>query len=78
MSAPASLYKLTDAQVYLCVAQSIQGDIMLNPIEKFKVAILHLNRAWNHWTNQKCPRSFTDCESLFSESCYVCLSIHQG
>ncbi len=21
---------------------------MLNPIEKFKVAILHLNRAWNH------------------------------
>ncbi len=22
---------------------------MLNPIEKFKVAILHLNRAWNHW-----------------------------
>ena len=26
---------------------------MLNPIEKFKVAILHLNRAWNHWS-QKC------------------------
>ncbi len=22
---------------------------MLNPIEKFKVAILHVNRAWNHW-----------------------------
>ena len=22
--------------------------IMLNPIEKFKVAILHLNRDWNH------------------------------
>ncbi len=22
---------------------------MLNPIEKFKVTILHLNRAWNHW-----------------------------
>ncbi len=21
---------------------------MLNPIEKFKVAILHLNRDWNH------------------------------
>ena len=21
----------------------------LNPIEKFKVTILHLNRAWNHW-----------------------------
>ena len=21
---------------------------MLNPIEKFKVAMLHLNRAWNH------------------------------
>ena len=55
--------------LYLCVAQSIKGDIMLrrfhtvffgtlrlffmekclNPIEKFKVAILHLNRDWNHW-----------------------------
>ena len=23
---------------------------MLNSIEKFKVAILHLNRDWNHWT----------------------------
>ena len=23
---------------------------MLNPIEKFKVAILHLNRACNHWS----------------------------
>ncbi len=23
---------------------------MLNPIEKFKVAILHLHRAWNHCT----------------------------
>ena len=22
---------------------------MLNPIEKFKVAILHLEREWNHW-----------------------------
>ena len=22
---------------------------MLNPIEKFKVAIFHLNRDWNHW-----------------------------
>ena len=22
--------------------------IMLNPIEKFRVAILHLNRDWNH------------------------------
>ncbi len=22
--------------------------IMLNPVEKFKVAILHLNRDWNH------------------------------
>ncbi len=39
---------LTDAQIYLCVTQSILRDIMLNPIEKFKVAILHLNRAWNH------------------------------
>ncbi len=25
---------------------------MLNPIEKFKVAILHLNRAWNHCRGQ--------------------------
>ncbi len=23
--------------------------IMLNPIEKFKSSILHLNRDWNHW-----------------------------
>ncbi len=41
----------TDAEIYLCVTQSIYGDIetlMLNSIEKFKVTILHLNRAWNH------------------------------
>ena len=25
---------------------------MLNPIEKFKVAILHLNRAWNHCSSR--------------------------
>ncbi len=40
---------VSDGEIYLCVAQSIQGDTMLNPIEKFKVAILHLNRDWNHW-----------------------------
>ncbi len=38
----------TDGDIYLCVAESIKGAIMLNPIEKLKVAILHLNRAWNH------------------------------
>ncbi len=27
----------------------VTAHIMLNPIEKFKVAILHLNRDWNHW-----------------------------
>ncbi len=36
----------TDAQIYLCVTQSIQLNITLNSIKKFKVAILHLNRAW--------------------------------
>ena len=25
---------------------------MLNPVEKFKVAILHLNRDWNHWIHE--------------------------
>ena len=29
---------------------SIYGAIMLNPIEKFKSSILHLNRDWNHWS----------------------------
>ena len=31
--------------------KKIKGDIKLNPIEKFKVSILHLNsnRAWNHF-----------------------------
>ncbi len=45
-------YALTDSQIYLiCVTQSIQGAIMLNPIEKFKVAIiLHMKRDWNHCT----------------------------
>ncbi len=27
----------TNVQIYLCVAQSTYGDVMLNPIEKFKV-----------------------------------------
>ncbi len=40
--------QISDALIYLCVTQSISGDVMLNPNEKFKVAILHLNRAWNH------------------------------
>ncbi len=39
---------ITDGEIYLCVTQSIYGAIMLNPIEKFKVAILHLNRDWSH------------------------------
>ena len=42
------LRQITDKEIYLCVTQSVQGAIMLNPIEKFKVAILHLNRDWNH------------------------------
>ena len=40
--------ELTDGEIYLCVTQSIYGATMLNPIEKVKVAILHLNRGWNH------------------------------
>ncbi len=42
------LKDFTDGEIYLCVTQSIYGDVMLNRIEKFKVAILHLNRDWNH------------------------------
>ena len=36
--------------IYLCVTQSIEGDIMLNPTEKFKVTILHMNKVklWFH------------------------------
>ncbi len=30
--------QITDAKFYLCVTRSIYRDIMLNPIEKFKVA----------------------------------------
>ncbi len=33
---------------------------MLNPIERFKVAILHLNRNWNH------------CYGDFSFSTFIC------
>ncbi len=36
---------------------------MLNPIEKFKVAILHLNRDWNHWNGGSGADS-DDCPSL--------------
>ncbi len=43
------IFQISDGEIYLCVTQSILGAIMLNPIEKFKVAILHLNRDWNHW-----------------------------
>ena len=48
LSCLKELYDITYAQIYLCVTQSIQGDVMLNPIEKLKLAILHLNGAWNH------------------------------
>ncbi len=37
---------LMERSIY--VYHSPYKEIMLNPIEKFKVAILHLNRAWNH------------------------------
>ena len=43
-----SILYISDGEIYLWVTQSIYGDVMLNPIEKFKVAILHLNRDWNH------------------------------
>ncbi len=47
---------------------------MLNPIEKFKVTILHLNRDWNHCY-------FLDpvvlCyQTLFSQSHITCFIIH--
>ncbi len=39
---------LSDAEIFLCVTQSIKGDVRLNSIEKSKVAILHTNRDRNH------------------------------
>ena len=40
---------------------SICGVITLNPIEKFKSSILHLNRDWNHWSpiQLQCISSYT-------------------
>ncbi len=46
-------WDISDGEVYLCVAQSIKGDVMLNPIEKFKRSILHLNRSLHHWHIQQ-------------------------
>ena len=43
----------TDWEIYLLVTQSIQGAMILNPIEKFKFAILHQNRDCNHWNRLK-------------------------
>ncbi len=37
---------------------------MLNPIEKFKVTILHLNRVWNHW----CVLTLAECAITNSEN----------
>ncbi len=30
---------------------------MLNPIEKFKCSIIHLNRDWNHWSGLSMPQN---------------------
>ncbi len=50
----AALGKAEPLANYLPVSRSIinirsYNHVMLNPIEKFKSLILHLNRDWNHW-----------------------------
>ena len=44
MLSNAYLADFTDGEIFLCVTQSIYGTEMVNPIEQFKVAILHLNK----------------------------------